>query len=241
MITFKDGSRHITPGVPKPVSKPKPNDGYYVGQWMRDGFYGISNGWGLVNESVHQTFFKDAEFALAHARADGVLPQFCPPTGPCGYGQNCNDTVGAPDWQGCQDLDSCAFGVKWAAHIWTHVPPEQASAFFKKWLPTLLRGMTATTKSPSGSGLLWSNTSRPMVGYGFQDGEWKSGDVLYSNVPTPPNISLDPVSFPIHRLIWRSRCSTGTQRASSARWPPSRATPRPPPRWRARPMQCAPP
>ena len=49
MITFKDGSRHITPGVPKPVAKPKPNDGYYVGQWMRDGFYGISNGWGLVS------------------------------------------------------------------------------------------------------------------------------------------------------------------------------------------------
>ena len=135
-----------------------------------------------VNESVHQTFFKDAEFALGHARADGILPQFCPPTGPCGYGQNCNDTVGAPDWQGCQDLDSCAFGVKWAAHIWSHVPPAQASAFFKRWLPTLLRGMAATTKSPSGSGLLWSNTSRPMVGYGFQDGEWKSGDVLYSNV-----------------------------------------------------------
>ena len=42
--------------------------------------------------------------------------------------------------------------------------------------------MEATTKNPSGSGLLWSNTSRPMVGYGFQDGEWKSGDVLYSNV-----------------------------------------------------------
>eukprot|EP01052_Picozoa_sp_SAG31_P049979 SAG31_NODE_11194_length_1056_cov_1.170324_1_plen_266_part_01 len=42
MITFKDGSRHITPGVPKPVAKPRPNDGYYVGQWMRDGFYGIS-------------------------------------------------------------------------------------------------------------------------------------------------------------------------------------------------------
>ena len=24
-------------------------------------------------------------------------------------------------------------------------------------------------------------------------------------VPTPPNISLDPVTFPIHRRIWRSR------------------------------------
>ena len=72
--------------------------------------------------------------------------------------------------------------MKWAAHIWSHVPAEEGSAFFKKWLPTLLRGMAATTKSPSGSGLLWSNTSRPMVGYGFQDGEWKSGDVLYSNV-----------------------------------------------------------
>ena len=42
--------------------------------------------------------------------------------------------------------------------------------------------MAATTKSPSGSGLLWSNTSRPMVGYGFQDAEVKSGAVLYSSV-----------------------------------------------------------
>jgi hypothetical protein len=86
MITFADGSRHITPGVPKPVPKPTPNDGYYVGQWMRDGFYGISNGWGLVNETVHRTFAEDAEFALAHARADGMLPQYCPPPGPGKHG-----------------------------------------------------------------------------------------------------------------------------------------------------------
>jgi hypothetical protein len=31
-------------------------------------------------------------------------------------------------------------------------------------------------------GLLWSNTSRPSIGYGFQDGETKSGAVLYSSV-----------------------------------------------------------
>ena len=29
-------------------------------------------------------------------------------------------------------------------------------------------------------------------------GEWP-------HVPTPPLISLDPVTFPIHRLVWRSR------------------------------------
>lgn len=38
------------------------------------------------------------------------------------------------------------------------------------------------TSDPDGSGLLWSNTSRPMVGYGFQDTVVKSGAVLYSSV-----------------------------------------------------------
>ena len=28
---------------------------------------------------------------------------------------------------------------------------------------------------------------------------------IFCSVPTPPNISLDPVTFPTHRLIWRSR------------------------------------
>ena len=33
-------------------------------------------------------------------------------------------------------------------------------------------------------------------------------------MPTPPSISLDPVTFPIHRLIWRSRYSAGPCPAS---------------------------
>jgi len=46
----------------------------------------------------------------------------------------------------------------------------------------LERSINATTSDPDGSGLLWSNTSRPMVGYGFQDTVVKSGAVLYSSV-----------------------------------------------------------
>jgi hypothetical protein len=95
------------------------------------------------------------------------------------------------------DLDSAAFGVKFAAHLWSHLDAldrlgsggprlgsggRRGAAFYKKWLPSLLTSMEATTKDPEGSGLLWSNTSRPMVGYGFQDAETKSGAVLYSSV-----------------------------------------------------------
>lgn len=39
--TFADGTVHITPGYPT----------HYNGQWMRDSFYGISNGWDAVNSS----------------------------------------------------------------------------------------------------------------------------------------------------------------------------------------------
>ena len=48
--------------------------------------------------------------------------------------------------------------------------------------PALARSIRATTTSPKGNGLLWSNTSRPMIGYGFQDSLFKSGEVLYSSV-----------------------------------------------------------
>ena len=39
-------------------------------------------------------------------------------------------------------------------------------------------------------------------------GSWEHGESggLSRKVPTPPNISLDPVSFSIQILIWRSRC-----------------------------------
>ena len=107
-ITFADGSRHLTPGYPTS----------YNGQWMRDGFYGITGLWNLTSAHMKQDFADSAEWMFSHARSDGIMPQYCPPSGPCQYGQLCNDTVGAPDWQSCQDLDSAAFAIKLAHHIW---------------------------------------------------------------------------------------------------------------------------
>jgi hypothetical protein len=72
MMTFEDGTRHITPGVPKSVPHPKPNDGYYVGQWMRDSFYGISNGWSLVNETEQRGFAESVRQRLR------LLSSSCP-------------------------------------------------------------------------------------------------------------------------------------------------------------------
>ena len=123
-------------------------------------------------------------------------------------GQYCNDTVGAPGWHECQDLDSAAFATKFAYHIWSKSDAAQeAAALYQRWGnshehcggrlgcvfqkrqtmivrtgPALARSIRATTTSPRGNGLLWSNTSRPMIGYGFQDSLFKSGEVLYSSV-----------------------------------------------------------
>jgi hypothetical protein len=151
MMTFADGTRHLTPGVPKSVPVPKPNDGYYVGQWMRDSFYGISNGWSLVNETVQRGFAESAAWMFSHPRADGLLGEVCTPNGHCVYAQNCRDHPPAPGWQTCQTLDSCSFAVKLAAHVWNHVDAASGAAFYKQWLPTLLKSMKVTTKDPAGS------------------------------------------------------------------------------------------
>jgi hypothetical protein len=58
--------------VPKSVPHPKPNDGYYVGQWMRDSFYGISNGWSLVNETEQRGFAESVRQRLR------LLSSSCP-------------------------------------------------------------------------------------------------------------------------------------------------------------------
>ena len=88
------------------------------------------------------------------------------------YFRGCNDTGDTPASRRCQDLDSSAFAVKLAHHIWSHTqPPSAQLAFYHRWSAALERGMNATTKDPSGSGLLWSNTSSPTVGYGFQVGD----------------------------------------------------------------------
>jgi hypothetical protein len=119
---------------------------------------------------------------FSHPRADGLLGEVCVPSGGCIYAQTCADHPPAPGWEQCLTLDTSSFAVKLAAHIWERMTPSGGAAFYKKWLPTLLLSLNVTTKDPDGSGLLWSNTSRPQLGYGFQDGETKSGDVLYSSL-----------------------------------------------------------
>ena len=94
---------------------------------MRDGFYGIASAWDLANATHHAGYAKSAAWMFSHARADGILPQACPPlngsaapapqpattasaeqpgvqpsfpdpAGTCDYGNTvCNQTVGAKD------------------------------------------------------------------------------------------------------------------------------------------------
>ena len=91
----------------------------------------------------------------------------------CDYGQG-----GVPNL----DLDTCSFAVK-SLHVGfkvlggetatpgggggakpTKPSSPQSRAFFAKHKAAMLRSLAATTKDPAGSGLLWSNTSAPMVG-----------------------------------------------------------------------------
>ena len=58
--------------------------------------------------------------------------------------------------------------MKLAHEIWSHLPAADAQAFYSKWAAPLERSINATQTDPEGSGLLWSNTSAPNVGYGFQ-------------------------------------------------------------------------
>ena len=172
-VTFRDGSRHLTPGYPT----------QYNGQWMRDGYYGIAHGWDLASAMHHEQFLQSFEWLLGRARPDGIMPQQCPPEGPCSYGNEvCNDTVGAPGWHGCQDLDTASFAIQLASTFWTRLPAARARALYTRWRRPLLRSLDATVVSPDGSGLLWSDPRQPIIGYGFQDAEIKSGAVLYSTV-----------------------------------------------------------
>jgi hypothetical protein len=187
LLTFPGGMQLLTPGIPVSPGAPPHYDGIY----MRDGFYGISHTWGLVNESRQQSYVASAEWLFSQPRSDGILPASCHVDGRCYYGTGpfapgygCNGTQGAEGWRGCQDLDTSSFAVMLAAHLYWHAfeSTSQRDAWYAKWAPTLIGALDATTKSPDGSGLLWSNTSRPQVGFGFQDTQVKSGNVLYSSL-----------------------------------------------------------
>ena len=187
-ISFTDGTRHLTPGYPTA----------YNGQWMRDGFYGISMLWPVANDTHRAEFGASAEWMFGKARPqDGVMPQACFPPEPqkasseCQYGQANTPAVNNQFFRrctqanshSCQDLDSGAFAVKLAHKIWSETrTADDQHAFFARWAPTLERALNTTTKDPGGTGLLWSNTTAPNVGYGFQDTIVKSGVVLYSNL-----------------------------------------------------------
>jgi hypothetical protein len=184
MVVFPyDGSKHLTPGIPiAPGAKP-----HYYGYWLRDGFYGSSNTLDLVNASMRASFLQSYEWMFSRPRYDGIFPQSCHPTTAdnktsvfCQYGQG--PANGDQQDHHNQDLDSCSFAVKSLYVFFLQLPQEAAHALFAKWKDALLNSFDGTTKDPAGSGLLWSNTSDPQVGYGFQDDEVKSGSVLYSSL-----------------------------------------------------------
>ena len=184
IVTFPfDGSKHLTPGIPiTPGGTP-----HYYGYWLRDGFYGSSNSLDLVNASMRSSFLQSYEWMFARPRYDGIFPQSCHPTTKdnrtsvwCQYGQG--PANGDQLDHTNQDLDSCSFAVKSLYVFFRSLPKDAAHALFSKYKVAMVKSFDATSKDPAGSGLLWSNTTDPQVGYGFQDVEVKSGNVLYSSL-----------------------------------------------------------
>ena len=57
-ITFDDGTRHLTPGYPT----------HYNGQWMRDGFYGISLLWPLASQRMRLDYWKSMVWLFGRVR-----------------------------------------------------------------------------------------------------------------------------------------------------------------------------
>jgi hypothetical protein len=150
----------LTPGFP--VS--------YGGQWMRDSYYGISSGIDLLPNLTATV--EAVEWMYDHARpSDGAMPQSL-------------DLKGEVDANSFIFLDSGPFAVKLAHALISAMVPAEGKAFFLKWEAALARGLNATTLNPDGSGLPWIDPARPTPsrGYGFQDGEYMSGDVLYSSI-----------------------------------------------------------
>jgi hypothetical protein len=60
-----------------------------------------------------------------------------------------------------------------------------AAAFLGKWLPSLLRSLARIPiASDGGSSLAWNSPDDPIVGYGFEDFEVKSGALTYMSLLT---------------------------------------------------------
>jgi hypothetical protein len=100
----------------------------------------------------------------------------------CYIAENCDGSVSPTD-TGCQDLDSAPFATLTAYHVWraSCASKLERNAWYDQWGQLLDKSLNATTKLPGGNAV-WSNTSRPMIGYGFQDNEVKTGVVLFSNI-----------------------------------------------------------
>ena len=122
----------------------------------------------------------------------------------------CDGAEGAAGWRGCQVLDTAPFAMKTFGFHFEQLggfgggqktagdatsppssssssppspsPSAQSRAWYDKWLPTVKRSLEATTRDPAGSGTLWSNPTRPMIGYGFQDNMVQTGTGLYPNL-----------------------------------------------------------
>ena len=181
----------------------------YQGQWMRDGYYGIANGWSALRN--HTEARLGVEFLFSRTRrTDGALPQMVSLSGDpswvmwgnCTCQPNCPGDAGPFQcpWEavlngsdasyGCCTgqlvvMDSAPFGVLTVAHFVSKLPESKGGGlpFFTRHFAAIDAAMdTGVPLSPSGLPEADPKYSPARVGYGFADALGKSGDDLYMSV-----------------------------------------------------------
>jgi hypothetical protein len=197
--TVPDGPHLLQPGT----------SATYRGQWMRDGYYGIVNGWSALHN--HTEARLGVEFLFSRTRpTDGALPQMVSLSGDpswvmwgnCTCQPNCPGDAGPFQcpWQavlnssdapfGCcmgqlVVMDSAPFAVLTTAHFVSRLSETQGGG-----LPFFM-GHSAVIDAAMNTGVPLSSSGLPeadpkfspaRVGYGFADALGKSGEDLYMSV-----------------------------------------------------------
>jgi len=144
---------------------------YYVGQWMRDSYYGISSGWKVIPDS--DMALRSADWMLVHSQSGtGIMPQLVTPNGLGVYGQNGANMA----------LDSGPFAVLMLTFFSDgdgQYVDGAGMPFFQKHAAAAAQGMRVT---PIKNGMPWSDPAQPHVGYGFTDSVIKTENCFYSSV-----------------------------------------------------------
>jgi hypothetical protein len=162
---------NTTDGTGTVLYSPNGDKPYYVGQWMRDSFYGFSGGWDVIPNASEAC--RSAGYILSRNEpGTGYMPQLVTPDGQGHSAQN-----GAPAALDCGPFAGLMLDFYAAGPGSSAIGGGQS--FLAEHGAAVVAGLLAT---PLRSGLPWSDPAQPWVGYGFTDSITKTGTEMYSSV-----------------------------------------------------------